>query len=364
MLSIRIKAKSPLTGSDFRLVELSDASLLKALGNDDELVLKVAEEDDEVYLCTAEKTLRVRQVHTSNLKLLVDGTSGKVVEITTSLLEATRVPARLERLREYLLSCPYEGVEDSPDPILLGRLRIDRIFGDIHASDGEIRTYLHDELSAVLINGHYRIIGAECTLRFFRSLFAALVLQDWSSEDVLNRDSLIETLCASGRDADEEESEFPAELVGNFLYLYGEDTEWGWKMNKDKICRFYARELLRARPVWRLSEFTSAWRRLANDLEPSITLLNGIALVESTAGNDDQKITSFFAEDLPLDPDSRFKRLFEVCPRWEMEKIEMYVEGLGKYLEVDTLDLIVKHCRISVDANTGKRIVTTLCRFD
>lgn len=355
MLSIWVEEREPFTGTDLRLIELSDPHLAEAIQGDEELLIKGGgEEDDEVYLCTADKTLRVRQVHTSNLKLLVDGSSGKVLEVATSFLEAARVPARLERLKEHLMACPYEGVDDAPDPTRLERLRMERIFGDIQASDEEVRRYLHDELGAVLINGHYRIIGSDCTSRFLRTLFSTLILQDWCSADLLDRDALIECLCSDG------ESEFPAQLVGNLLHLYGEDTDQGWRMDQSKVGRFYARELLRARPVWRLSEFVEGWRRLIGDIEPSLVFLDGIALLETVVGDDDQRVTYFPAEELPLDPASRFRRLFEVCARWELERIEIYVEGAAKHLDVNTLDLIVRHCRISGEPHTGKRIVTPL----
>ncbi|PJF20117.1 Sister chromatid cohesion protein DCC1 [Paramicrosporidium saccamoebae] len=270
--------------------------------------------------------------------------------MATSFLEAKRIPGKLVKLKDWLEACPYDGPDEEPQPEALARLRVGGLFGDVQASDCEIRNFLSDS-GAILINGCYRLVSAGHLCRFFKMLFALLTMNDLCSCSVLEKCTIM-TLFAS----DSEGEEFPPNVVEHLLSVYMDSTS---RLDQRRIGRFFAEELLKARPIWLESEFLSAWRQLLGDLEPSISYLGDLILKEPVPGMTETRLAYFPASRLPLEPEARFARLFEVRPRWELTEIEPFVEGAARALEVELLDLLVKHARISTTPN-GIKIVTAL----
>lgn len=345
------------------LLELNE-DLRACLEGGQELLIKGASGEDELILCTPSCTFSVRQVASSNLSLLVEGTTGQVVAMTNGLLEAVKCPPRLERLRHWLASCPYDGHErtdmdggHAASATSMGALRADRLLGEIQASDEEIRRALVEQ-AALLIDGHYRCLGADLTCRLLKSLFAGITLRDRRAHESFHRDELIRCL-----DYEDGEGDLPLPILEHFLSLYtreqGTDT---LVLDEVRVCRFFAQELLRARTVWSLSELMRAWRQLAGDLAPDPhRMLVGLALLEPMPGQeDDLRVVYFPATRLPLEPAALFGALFERRLRWEYAVLETYVEEAARCLGLSAADLIVRHGRISIDPASQRKIVTPL----
>jgi hypothetical protein len=139
--------------------------------------------------------------------------------------------------------------------------------------------------------------------------------------------------------------------------------EWTIELNSWKILRFFANELLKAKPVWMLEDLMIAWKKLIYDIplnDPKMILSSGLALLEPLPGTSATRVTYFPSSNLPVDPTSRFARLFEVNSRWEYERLEGYVEESAKAMGVAPAELIVKYGRICSDPTSGARLVTPL----
>lgn len=366
-----------LTGTKYRLLELSETSLLDSLS---ELCIKGTDEE-EAILCTQDKTFLLREVHTSNLHLLVDPTSGQCMEMGKCLLEVRCVPARLEALKKALQAAPYEGPDaPSPSDECIAHLHHQRIFERFQGSEREIRSFLLCN-DAILIDGHYRMLSAEYHSRFLRTLTSTLALYEINVKETIDGVRLVK-LIAGGEDEQgerrlgdqdkddrddvvddvlesEEKEEFPETIVAHLLNRY---------INKDglldetKISRFYVRQLLRARSVWRLSDLFRAWHSLLGpDFSPALDHLRGLALVTRLPGDEDSQATYFAADELPRQPSAMFTTLFRMRERWPLDELLVYVQEIADELAIPALDLVVRHCRISVDpANPSSRIVTPI----
>lgn len=339
-------------GGRVRLLELSDGNLMEVIQAGGRLKMKGTGQD-EVILCSDQRTFRVREIHTSNTHMLV-GREGKVRELSKNLLEAKMIPAKVERLRELLEACPYEGPDERPEQSSLQKLEISRLLDSVQGSDEELKATLLD-YGAIIVDGYYRLPSSEYLCRFFKLLFSLLTMADLDINGDLTKQSILELFS-------EEQEEFPTNTIEQLLNVYANkvSSDELLHFNDRRICRFYAEELLKARPVWIYTEFLDAWRQLTIDIQPRMEFLAGLVLEGTVPGEADQRrITYFPAASLPVDIVARFGRLFEANPRWELVKIRPFVEGIATALNVDLLDLIVKHARISVDPS-GKEIVTPL----
>jgi sister chromatid cohesion protein DCC1 len=337
----------------YRLLELSDPALLNAVKVGSTLYVK-GRPEEEAVMCSNDCTFRVREIHTSNLHLFLEGNT--ITELTTSLLEAKKVPGRLNKLREYLEACPFEGPDEEVPLEDLKRLEMDTLFSEIQASDEEIRIFLADS-GAILVDGKYRMMGSSYLCRFFKMLFSLLTINDLDLDGEVEKDRILEIF-------ESESDEFPPKIIEHLLTVYaspGETNSDELKVLFDqrRICRFFAEELLMARPVWIQSEFLEAWRRLAGDLWLELGMISDMILREPISGSADIKISYFPATSLPVDPNQLFGKLFEMRSRWELATLEPFVVHASKVLGIEPLDLIVKNSRLSVDPN-GTRIVTAL----
>lgn len=373
---VSLKVHPSIQSSSLALLELND-ELRGCLESGQELLIKGTSAEDELILCTPSRTFSIRQMTSSNLSLLVEGTTGQVVTMTSHLLEAVKCPPRLGRLYDWLASTSYEGPDEldsttSVSSPLLEALRADRLLGEIQASHEEIRRALTEQ-AAVLIDGHYRCLGADLTCRLFKSLFAGLTLRDQHATGTFSKKELMSCLVCGG---DEGEIDLvPLPILEHFLSIYtkmaqqedgdgnvrGPDREKRC-FDETRVCRFFAQELLRARAVWNLSELMRAWQQLTGDLTPDPhRMLVGLALLEAIPGREDElRVMHFPAARLPMEPVALFEALFERRSRWEYDTIEPYVEAAARSLDLSAADLIVRHGRISVDPVSQRRIVTPL----
>lgn len=218
----------------------------------------------------------------------------------------------------------------------------------------EIRSILKNN-GTILIKEHYRTISPEYLCRFFRTLFAILDTNDFGYFDEIPTDRIFAFLS--------DEDEFPIQVLQHILksYSHQEDGASSFRLDCQKICRFFASELFKIKKTWGGKEFLEAWNKAAGGLCPSLEILRGLATVDqSSSGDSDVVVTSFPISALPLDSSERFQMLFQAKSRWDLSAIEVYVEDAAKVQGLETIDLLLKHARITVDPKTQTKIVTAL----
>lgn len=351
-------------GECFRLLEI-DNELKKAIEGNEQLVIK-GEVDDEVIVCSPNQTWKLYEMHTSNTLILLRRSplhtdNLQIVTMSSTPLGTIRIPPQLDRLKRWLEECPFNGYNDDQEFLKqeqYSRLHSTTLFGAIQASDEEIRQALQS-LDAVLINGYWRLLGAEWQSRFFRLLFANMTMGGVNlSRHYTTREQIIDVFI-------ENSEEFPIDLINNMISAFTIKEGNGFlSWNALKICRFFAIRLFKTKSSWpRFSEFFSAWRQLTGDFEPNAQMLDGLALLKAIPGCDGEyNLTWLPAASLPLDPVQRFARLFDCCERWELARLEPFVEEAARALGVTSMELIVKFARISIDGQ-GHQIATPLVRM-
>lgn len=335
----------------YRLLELNHDALLKA----EELTIKGGDEDD-VYICTESMTFRVREVNTSNLSLLTlptpdtDNQHASIIAMTKTYLEPTKTAGRIDQLRTLLEAAPYDGPLSSriPAPEALACLHCSRIFDLVQASDDEIRAALN-RLDAVLLDGHYRLMSPDYLCRFFKSLFASISLLEMASGDILNMESLLESF---------DEEEFPRNVASSILHAFSSaasESSNEIRLGEEKICRFFAVELLKAKTNWTLGQLLIAWKKLTGDFEPRLDYLSGLAIFDPLPGSHDQRVTYIPLASLPLDLPTRLTKLFEIRHKWELTQLQSFFGDLPDGPAV-MMERLVKLARISTDEHNVKYV--------
>lgn len=261
------------------------------------------------------------------------------------------------RLISLLKEHPYEG----PTMENLDKLRVDSLNGHIQASDEEIEATLK-RYHAVIVDGHWRILGPSFLCRFFELFFTSALLEDWQVVNgTVPRRAVIEKFKEDFYD------EFGNErLLQNIFNSFQDATDTepdDWRVSETKVCRFFADQLLRAKSHWESSEFIKAWRKLVGEFHPSLEMIRGLALFEESAAastsTSEFRLRSFSLEDLPTSPPDRFKMLFQTRLRWFYDELLPFIEDLAAD-EKALKGVIIKFVRFSTEASTGRQVVTPL----
>ena len=184
---------------------------------------------------------------------------------------------------------------------------------------------------------HYRIIGSNLLCRFFDLFLNTFVLEDWSLSEPVEFERMWPAL-------KQYEDEFPIELAQNIISCH---VAQSGLLDSDKIARFLAQELLKARSQWDLEDFIESWERALVDLiHPTLPLIADFVLQERHPGSGRLEIRQFFRSNLPSDPENRFIALFKTKSRWQYDELIPFIADLGKdSKELDAI--ILKHGRFS-----------------
>ncbi|KAB2626945.1 sister chromatid cohesion protein DCC1-like [Pyrus ussuriensis x Pyrus communis] len=205
--------------------------------------------DEDAVLCTESKTYAMKSVGTSNSLFLIPPcgqyttfespkccdenyhdpqSAASVIKVATGNMELVEVAPRLDKLRLLLSQNPYQSDEDND------------LIEKVQASDYKLRTGLQ-ALSAVEINGYWRIVDEKYMGTILRMLLHNSVLNNWSLP-LLNQDDVVNMLESDG---------FPRKLAGHCLHVFGSKVTEGattsrvWKLDERKVCVHFAREILR-----------------------------------------------------------------------------------------------------------------------
>ncbi|XP_010544546.1 PREDICTED: sister chromatid cohesion protein DCC1 [Tarenaya hassleriana] len=304
--------------------------------------------DEDAVLCTKSKTYAVKFVGTSNSVFLIppsdcSGFHGdlqdpvakenskphvSIIKAAPGNMELVEVAPRLEKLKRLLLENPYRACEasvmDEPEHNEergKGLYTWNNLVNLVQASDDELLSGLHT-LSAVEIDGYWRIVDENYMDMILRMLLHNSVLNDWSL-DALDEEDVVTVLVSD---------EFPHKLALHCLHIYGTKVNDGtgkslWKLEPRRVCLHFARKVLGDEKM-RLENFMQEWRqKIPEGMEANFEMLEGEVLTEKLGI--ETRVYAFSVRSLPSTPAERFSSLFKHRPKWEWKELEPYIRDLN-----------------------------------
>lgn len=304
------------------------------------------EAHEDAVLCTPSKTYSIKFVGTSNSVFLippsnhsilsdhseddneispVEQAGAYVIKAAPGSMELSEVAPKLDKLRVLLAENPYTYKEalasedlNTMQECQSGLYTWDDLVNKVQASDGELRIGLM-ALSAVEIDGYWRIVDEEYIGRLLMALFSNSVLNDWSL-NALKEGEVVDVLVTDG---------FAQKLVCHCLSVYGskvdesEGKENMWRIDERRVCVHFAREILRGGKR-KMESFMVEWRRkIPEGMQASFDMLEGEVLTEKLGG--DLWVRGFRVSALPSSPAERFSILFQERTRWEWKDLEPFI---------------------------------------
>lgn len=300
--------------------------------------------DEDAVLCTQSKTYAMKFVGTSNSVMLVPPSNqsesygnlqkndsynydekvvAPVLKVAPGSMELIEVSPRLDKLKLLLSENPYR-VEECDMEILeenegykTGLYRWNDLIDNIQASDEELRSGLQ-ALSAVEINGYWRLVDESYMGMILEMLFRNSVLNDWSL-NALNENEVVSTLESDG---------FPGLLARHCLHVYGKkvnDCQHNcvWKLDEKRVCIHFAREILKGGKR-KLESFMDEWKQKTPDgMQPTFDLMDGEVLTERIGV--ETWVRAFSVSSLPSTPAERFSILFRERAKWEWRDLQPYI---------------------------------------
>ncbi|VVB03365.1 unnamed protein product [Arabis nemorensis] len=292
--------------------------------------------DEDAVLCTKSKTYAIKFVGNSNSMFLIppsiclgvsdtennDKPLVSVIKIAPGNMELVEVSPRLDKLKKLLLENPFcageveEAMIDDDDgkrdlPLLY---TWSDLVNTIQASDEELRDGLKC-LSAIEIDGYWRVIDENYLDMILRMLLHNCVLKDWSFDD-LDEDEVVDALVAD---------EFPSKLASHCLRVFGSKVKETnkWKLEPRLVCLHFARQILREEKM-KLESFMEEWKKkIPEGMEERFEMLEGEVLTEKIGI--ETRVYTFSVRSLPSTPAERFSTLFKHRPKWEWKDLEPYL---------------------------------------
>ncbi|GER32754.1 zinc ion binding, partial [Striga asiatica] len=288
---------------DLMLLELDEKLLPEVMH---ERVALRGQPDDDVVLCTSSKTYGVKFVGTSNSMFLIPSSDKKdvdkcntvahVIKLTPGCMELTEVAPKLDELKLILSENPYSYGEESKTEN--GLYKWADLTDRIRASDEEIKSGLQS-LSAVEINGYWRILNENYMNGILNMLLHNIILNDWSIDE-LDEGEVVGVLEKDG---------FPRNVAKHCLRVF---------CNMAGV----AREILREGKM-RMEVFMERWsRKLPEGMDASFEVLEGEVLTEKLGV--ETWVYWFSKRCLPSEPAERFAVLFRERQKWEWKDLEPY----------------------------------------
>ncbi|KAI8023226.1 Sister chromatid cohesion protein DCC1 [Camellia lanceoleosa] len=320
---------------DLILLELDEKLLPDVL---DHRVTIRGQPDEDAVLCTQSRTYAVKFVGTSNSVLLIPPSDqsalcgnkqdcdekdrdkkvvAPVIKVAPGVMELVEVAPRLDRLRMLLSENPYrfdEVLMENNNRSLYGW---DDLIEKVQASNDELITGLQ-ALSAVEIDGHWRIVDENYMDGILNMLLHNSVLNDWSLNG-LNESEVIGVLQSDG---------FSHKIAHHCLRVFGSKVEEGvWRLDEKRVCVHFARGILRGGKM-RLDNFMGEWmRKIPEGMQASFDMLEGEVLTEKLGI--ETWVYAFSVSSLPYTPAERFSMLFRERPKWESKDLQPYIRDLS-----------------------------------
>lgn len=341
-------AYHPLFGphEDLVLLELDERLLADVLH---QRVTLRGQPDEDAVFCTNSKTYAIKFVGNSNSVFLIppsdhigrsensEDCGGKdcnqlvssVIKVAPGNMELVEVAPRVDRLKLLLSENPYSPDEDEEMECVEKReKRESRLYkwvdliNMVQASDDELRTGLL-ALSAIEIDGYWRIVDEKCMDTILRILLHNATLNDWSL-DALNEDEVVSMLESDG---------YPHKLARHCLQVYAKrvDEQMGrsrmWRLDQKRVCVHFAREILRGGKK-RIESFMEEWmQKIPDGMQATLEMLEGEVLTEKLGV--ETWVYAFSVHSLPSTPAERFSILFRHRAKWESKDLLPYIRDLN-----------------------------------
>jgi len=301
-------------------------------------------QDEEAVLCTNSKTFQIRFLEYSNTQLLLDPDpankdSASVIDQTDGYYELKEMRPRILRIGELLSTNVYKGSE-SASGMLFSELE-----GRVQASTEEIKFEL-ERLGAVEMEGRWYLLDASYKADMTDTILDLIVEHDWPTDAVPCAE------CAKAVHAvDENFTAVAAEqCLKDVSTITDEKTETR-ALDEIKVCRFRARQLLNkalseggGSISASLEEFIDTWKeKVLPGMEPKAEMLRGIALMDVAGPRTNLRM--FSSSELPHDPETRFRKLFSMRPKWTKEDLQPYLSGMIEPGETED-KLLLKFTRV------------------
>ncbi|KAK9274126.1 hypothetical protein L1049_018940 [Liquidambar formosana] len=341
-------AYHPLFGphNDLILLELDEKLLPDVLH---QRVSLRGQPDEDAVLCTQSKTYAIKFVGTSNSVFLIPPSDesalhenardsnekdhdqqdvASVIKVAPGNMELVEVAPRLDKLKMLLSENPYKSDEvfevdelEGMEKNKISLFKWDDLTDRVQASDDELRSGLHS-LSAVEIDGYWRIVDEKYMDMILNMLLHNSVLNDWSLY-ALNENEVVGVLESDG---------FPPKLALHCLQNYGSKVDKGvgnsciWSLDEKRLCVHFAREILR-RGKMKMESFMEEWtQKIPEGIQASFDMLEGEVLTERLGV--EMWVRAFSLSSLPSSPAERFSMLFRERPKWEWKDLQPYIKDL------------------------------------
>ncbi|XP_078170237.1 zinc ion binding protein [Carex rostrata] len=333
--------------NDLILLEAPDEALLNDVLHG--RVTIRGQTDEEAVLCTQSSTYAMKFVGTSNsLFLITNGESPNpsdlgpdplisVLKLAPGNIELVQTAPRLDKLRFLLLQRPYKLDEEEEDCGTEGLYTWHDLISSIQASDEELREGLRS-LSAMEINGFWRMVDPKSTNMVLTMVLTNLVLHDWLW------DALVEEEVLSILDSDG----FNSTVVKHCLETFGtkieNENQKVWCLDTKRIAVHFAKQVLGTNGgKMKLEIFIEKWmRNVLKGMSFDMNMLEGEVLFEKIGA--ETWIKAFSVAELPLRPDARFSMLFKERAKWAWKDLEPYVRDL-RVPGVSSEGLLIKYTR-------------------
>jgi len=347
-LSQVVSFTTSMMGEEIKLLEVTK-DVAECLKSGDILTIR-GDESENAVLCSSNKTFDIKEAETSNSLMMLDKVIFPVnIEKTTSdrklgwstvggvfhkYVEIIEIRPKLRKVKEVLSQNLYN--EDTRREGKKGKSLSD-LLETIQASEEELRQGLqHYECVCVddswfMLDQDYQMMVLSRILKFFDE-------NSWKF-DLVHK---IETVEALSELVNEE-------IVSQVFDLYCDKIESDdFKLNREKVSRFFGDFLLAANSGYVLPEFLEMWQKAVPEgVETNIDQLSGLVLVDNEKSP--PIIKRFSEEDLPCNIIDRLGILFSARERWTLNEISPFIEPLTtKKLNVNAL--LTKYARpLNVD---------------
>ncbi|KAK1424893.1 hypothetical protein QVD17_20234 [Tagetes erecta] len=316
----------PLFGphDDILLLEL-DEKLLPDVIN--QRVSLRGEPNEDAVLCTKSKTYAVKFVGTSNSVFLVPPSDqfaitesppvASVIKVAPGTMEIVEIAPKIDKLKTLLSKNPYRYDEDD-EMHDSGLYQWDDLVNRVQASDDELKSALR-VLSAVEINGYWRIVDDKYMDQVLKTLINNSILSDWSLSS-LDENTVVESLVEEG---------YSREIAHHCLEVYGSKTsENVWEMDNKRVCVHFARRILFVNGKMKTESFMEEWiSKVPGGMVASLDMLEGEVLMENLGIQ--SWVYAFSVFSLPSDPANRFSRLFQERSKWDWKDLHPYIRDLS-----------------------------------
>jgi len=347
-LSQVVSFTTSMMGEEIKLLEVTK-DVAECLKSGDILTIR-GDESENAVLCSSNKTFDIKEAETSNSLMMLDKvTLPTNIEKTTSdrklgwstvggvfhkYVEIIEIRPKLRKVKEVLSQNLYN--EDTRREGKKGKSLSD-LLETIQASEEELRQGLqHYECVCVddswfMLDQDYQMMVLSRILKFFDE-------NSWKF-DLVHK---IETVEALSELVNEE-------IVSQVFDLYCDKLESDdFKLNREKVSRFFGDFLLAANSGYVLPEFLEMWQKAVPEgVDTNIDQLSGLVLVDNEKSP--PIIKRFSEEDLPCNIIDRLGILFSARERWTLNEISPFIEPLTtKKLNVNAL--LTKYARpLNVD---------------